>query len=97
MTTAREVFGERHVQYLRVPWRPGEAVSYSALADYGGDPELVPVIPARFHPAPSCLDPAWFPPAERDMLIGLVVQIQYPVIGDNGSSLPMVIHPAEAS
>ena len=44
MTTARGIFHQQHVNYLRVPWRPGEAVSYNELDTYGGDPELIPVI-----------------------------------------------------
>ena len=45
MTTAREIFRQQRVEYLRVPWVPGEAVSHNDLADrYGGDSELIPVI-----------------------------------------------------
>ena len=44
MTTAREIFHQQRVERLYVPWAPGEAVSYSALAVYGGDSEPIPVI-----------------------------------------------------
>ena len=44
MTTAREIFHQQHVERLYASWAPGEAVSYSALAVYGGDSEPIPVI-----------------------------------------------------
>ena len=45
MTTARKIFHQQPVEYLRVPWEPGEAVSYHDFGQYGGDDfEPIPVI-----------------------------------------------------